>query len=317
MAGDVDKPKDSVTFYCRDCRERFAGKPDFIESAPLETYHPYLYFKKCPICREDAPQAHWERNLLKAWANSTGPKTDAGKAASAANLEGHPTPEESLRTRFNAMSHGLTANVATYYPARPGKYPECDGCEFKDSICGDEIACLKKMDLFFKHHVAFDTKDPGKLMGLRANTQAAIQAIIDSMILAIAQDGGPRIKEPVWTRNKEGFVELISYFDADTSEIVSLVEHKAHPLLKPLMEFISKNSMSLADMNMTPKVMEEQEALSGFIDNTKPQTATALEDFKQRTEESLDKMRGMIERSQEATKNDAILIEHQESESGG
>jgi hypothetical protein len=312
---DADKQKDFVTFYCKDCKYKFAGKPDFVESAPAETGHPFLYFKKCPICREDSPQAYWERNLLKAWANSTGPKTEAGKAASAANLDGHPTPDEALLTRFNAMKHGLNADVATYYPASPGKYPECESCEFKDSICTDEVACLKKMDLFFKHHVAFDTKDPGKLMGLRANTQAAIQSIIDSMILIIAQDGGPRIKEPIWSRDNEGFVKLVQYFDIEQNEIVSLVEHKAHPLLKPLMDFLSKNKMTLEDIGMTPKMQEEQAILSGFIDNTQPASATALEDFRERTEESLSGMREMIERSQETTKNDSILIEHQESES--
>jgi hypothetical protein len=57
------------------------------------------------------------------------PVTAEGKAAAAKNLEGHPTPQESRLTRFNAMKHGMEARTATYFPAKPGKYAFCEGCD--------------------------------------------------------------------------------------------------------------------------------------------------------------------------------------------
>lgn len=317
MARDHSEPLDSVTFYCKSCSNRFSQKPDFIEQAPEETYHPYLYYAKCTVCEKEVGQAHWERNLLKGWANATGPKTADGKANSAANLDGHPTQEEALRTRFNAMKHGLNAKVANYFPARPGKYPHCDGCEFLLYVCAKETACLKRTELFLRHQIAFDTKDPSKLMGLRAETQAAVQALINDMILVIAQDGGPRIKEPVWYHDKDGGFHMAGYTDELSGEFIQYQEIKAHPLLKTLIDFINKNSMTLADMEMTPKVQDEQSMLRGFIDQQKPGSEESLEDYRSKTSEQLANLRGMIEKSQEETKQDPIFLEFQEVENNG
>ncbi len=309
--------RNQVTFYCPDCKISFKKKPDLIEEYPERDYHPYFYYGNCPQCKEQCEQAYWDQNLLKAHAHATGPKTVAGKAASAANLEGHPTPEETLITRFNAMKHGLHAKVADYFPARPGKYPQCDGCELRESICSQEVACLKRVELFMKHHIAFDTKDPSMLMGLRADTQAAIQGLINDMILTIAQDGGPRVEDPVWTYVKDEGFQLVSYYDAGLGRMVRVTEKKAHPLLKPLIDFINKNSMTLADMEMTPKVQDEQEAMKGFLDAAKPNANESLEDFSQKTLGVMDDMKALIKKSQEATNNDPILIEHEQSEGNG
>ncbi|MFN3303133.1 MAG: hypothetical protein ACK44A_05365, partial [Roseateles sp.] len=101
---------DRVNFRCGVCRSGFSARPDLVEPAPEEEHHPWRYFAACPTCgAANQPQAAWERSLLKAHQMATGPRTPEGLAASAANLAGHPTAEEALRTRFNAMKHGLNA----------------------------------------------------------------------------------------------------------------------------------------------------------------------------------------------------------------
>lgn len=301
-----------IAFSCRGCRLAFRAEPGRVLDAPERDHHPFRYFADCPTCGEECEQAAWERALLKAWTRCTGPRTDAGKARATQNLEGHPTPEEALRTRFNSMKHGLYARTATYFPARPGKYPHCEGCEHLDNVCAQQVACLKRTELFMKHHIAFDTRDPTMLMEMRADTQAAIQALINDMILAIAQDGGPRLHSPEWYYDHDGACHLVKFRDEKTGEQQQLYKKEAHPLLRILMEFISKNSMSLADMGMTPRVQEEQDVIQGHLEAQTKDRQGVLE-YQARQTQALENLSALITRSQERIKRDPILIEHGES----
>ena len=159
MAIDRSKQLSEVTFYCKPCVFTFKAEPDRIEDALEQEYHPFAYFAPCPKCGIERGQVHYERNLLKAWRHATGPKTETGKAATAANLEGHPTPDEALRTRFNGMKHGLYARVATYFPAKPDGYAFCAGCDVDRVWCGNQPACTRQTEIFLRHHAAFEQRD--------------------------------------------------------------------------------------------------------------------------------------------------------------
>ena len=252
-----------------------------------------------------AEQAAWEKALLKAHACATGPKTEAGKAAVTANLRIRP---------FNAVKHGLYARTATYFPAKPGKYARCDGCEHLATLgcLAPPRACLKRHELLLRHDIAFRTQDPTLLLQNRSDTQAAIQGLIDDMILAIAQDGGPRIQEVVWYHDKDGVLHLAKWRDRFGTEH-QIHEIKAHPLLKPLMEFISKNNMTLADLEMTPKARDEQSALQGFLDQEGERQETLL-DYQERQAQALEDVQSLIARSQRRLASDPVLIEHAEME---
>jgi hypothetical protein len=314
---DISSPLLKVGFHCRaeGCGARFEAPPARCEDAPEREYHPFQYFVTCAECGEEAEQAAWQVNLMKAWPNATGPRTPEGKAATAANLDGHPTPQEALLTRFNAMKHGLFARTANYFPARPGKYPHCEGCEHLETeACVPHKACLKRTELFLKHQVAFDTQNPALLVRLRSDTQAGIQALIDDMLLVIAQDGGPRIKSPEWYYDKSGELHLVKWTDEDGNE-VQLHKLEAHPLLNVLMAFISKNSMTLNDLEMTPRAQDEQEALSGFMEARAGEQVAALE-HKEKQTRMLESLSGMIERSHQRLNHDAVLIEHGDAGDG-
>ncbi len=258
---------------------------------PDRPWHPYRYVTPCPECGEDAEQAHWEVNLYKAKANATGPKTPEGIAAVTKNIEGHPTPEEAVRTRFNAVKHGLRANTATYFPAKPGKYASCEGCEFRNG-CEEQVACTKKTELYMRHHIAFETRDPTLLTGIRATLQANISAIIDDIVLSIIQDG-VSLKTPEWYYDRDGGFHLAEYHDTD-GEKQLIMKVTAHPLLKTLGELISKNDMTLSSEGMT---MRQHDPDLADNENSSGVSGDELRDFQRRNEEQLTGLKKMIQRS--------------------
>ena len=303
----------SINFHCRSCEKRFEGEPTRIEEAPERTWHPWAYFATCPVCECEAEQAPWEIGLLAAQGKQTGPRTPAGLAAVTANLAGHPTPEEARRTRFNAMKHGLFSRVATFYPAKPGQYPHCDGCEYFEG-CGSQPACMKRTELFLRHQVAFETGDPGLLTDLRADLQAKIAAIIDDIILAIVRRG-VEVETPQWYYDKDGGFHLAKYTNTEGEQIL-LTEVKQNPLLKILSEMISRNNLTLADMNMTPKVQDDRDTLRGHLDDEKENRESLLEFQRQQTG-MLDQLSEQIARSRDRISRDPVLIEHQQASADG
>jgi hypothetical protein len=313
--GKVRDQLRAVRFHCRTCNERFQAEPDRIEDAPQDVWHPWRYFAACPTCRTEATQEHRERTLLKMWANATGPKTAEGKAAAAANLEGHPTPEEAVRTRFNALQHGLTAKVATYYPARPGRYPQCTGCEYIDTLCPTQTACLKRTELFLRHHVAFQTRNPALLVEVNADLQANVRALIEDMILSITQDGA-RLKSPKFYYDNDGGLHWVRMIDERTGEETPLYDISAHPLLKTLSDFLSKNAMSMADMMMTAKHVDEEETVRGYLAGQSAREESQL-GYQARQTAALEGLADLIRQSRADVAADPVLIEHQSNGGDG
>ncbi len=249
---------------------------------------------------------------MAAHGRQTGPKTPEGKAAVTANLAGHPTPEESLRTRFNAMKHGLFARVARYFPAKPGKYPHCETCEYLNNGCEDQVACLRRTELFMRYDIAFQTGDPSLLTELQADNQAMVQAIISDIMLAIISTG-VELKQPEWYFDpKEGDFHLVSYEKDGVQEYIYKVS--AHPLLKTLADFLAKNNMSLADLNMTPKGQEDSELLRGYLDNQGDRESLA--DYQRQQQAQLQALEEKFNRSREKLQRDPVMIEYDEAENG-
>lgn len=289
-------PKNKINFACAQCKKKFEDVPARIEDVEDRPWHPFEYFAVCPECGEEAAQVTWEKNIFKANTMATGPRTAEGRANSAKNIEGHPTPQEAQITRLNAMKHGLFAKTAQYFPAKPGRYPQCEDCEYMaDEVCVEQKACLKRAEVMLRHQVAFDKKDPEILMGQFAETHAAMHTMIDWMIITIAADGGPQLKNPTWYYDKDGTFHLAKWVDESKVE-QQMFDHQAHPLLKPLIEYVSKLSMSLEDLGMTPKVQDENDLMKGFIDQEEKSKETE-HGFQQRLEDNSNKLISLIESS--------------------
>ena len=304
---------DEVNFYCLRCRHKWQATPDEVQDAPERDWHPWRYWaNECPRCgAENVEQAGWERSLLKAYTQSTGPKTAEGRARVTANLAGHPTPEEAQRTRFNAVQNGLYSRVATYFPAKPGKYPQCEGCEYLNNGCEVQIACLKRTELFMKHQIAFETKDPALLTLMAADMQAGIRGLIDDMILTVIGDG-VRLRAPKGSLDKDGNFRLHQFMD-DDGQFRPIEEYSAHPLLKVLGDFLQKNAMSLSDYAMTPKAQDDKDVIEGYLDGASQDRESLLE-YQGKTADALQHLRELVARGQQRAARDPVLIEYQQGD---
>ncbi|MBN8922359.1 MAG: hypothetical protein BGP10_12370 [Rhodanobacter sp. 68-29] len=307
---------DDVRFHCLDCDYRFEAKPVRVEDAPEDEWHPWRYVGTCPECGRECEQERQQRGLLKAWAHATGPKTAEGLASTAKNLEGHPTPEEARRTRFNGLKHGLNARTATYWPARPGKYPDCDGCEYFSS-CFTATACQKRVDLYFAHHLAFTAGDPKLLNDLNADLHANLRSIVNLMILDVIRDGST-IRTPAWYYDKDGgfHVAQIGGRDDDSGKLLphereTIMVLTEHPMLKRIGEWVAKIGLSLSDMGMTPKAKEATEDAVGYLAGQQQRQESQLE-YQKRTTLALEDLSNLIARSRENTVRDPVLIEHKQ-----
>lgn len=296
-----------VTFQCRECRHTFKAAPARVEDAPELEHHPYRYFAHCEKCRKEVPQAPWERSLQKAWENATGPKTPEGKAAVAKNLEGHPTPEEARRTRFNAMKHGLNAKVANYFPSKPGGYSFCSTCDVDHDHCRAQPACIKKTELFMLHQAAFEQRDPKKLMGVYSDLQAAVFAVIQQILQTIIADG-VKITAPQYYTDKDG-VLIIAQYMGDDDKLHTINDIEAHPLFKPLAELLSRTGLTLADMGMTTKVIEDQTEDMGRLAGDQLQTEQ-LAEFQRKQIQLLQGLKDSVDRGNKKTASDPVLLEY-------
>ena len=305
---------DTVVFRCHSCKKNFECKPERVEDEPARAHHPFRYFAACPVCGEEVEQAQYHVNLIKAWCNSTGPKTEEGKAATAKNLEGHPTPEEAKRTRFNAMKHGLNARVAQYFPAKPDKYAACETCDIDRAFCASQPACQKQTQLFMLHQAAFEQRDPKHLIPIYADMQAGITAIMQQILQTILKDG-VSLRTPAWAVDKDGKVVIAEYVDLATGQLHRIHEVKAHPLLRVLQDFLSKNGMSLADMGMTPRVIEQEEAAMGKLAQD-GETQQSLLEYSQRQAAALENLADLAKRANAKKMQDPVLIEYQQQNGG-
>jgi hypothetical protein len=313
MAKDWTAALREVNFRCGECRHAWAGDPDLVEAAPEVEHHPHRYFANCPKCgAAHQPQAAWERALMKAHQRSTGPKTPEGIKAAAANVVGHPTAEESLRTRFNAMKHGLTARTATYFPAKPDRYNFCTQCDVNRSWCAEQTACVKQTEIFLLHHAAFQARDPKILSGLHSDLQAGLTATLQ-MLLQQALGDGVILRTPKVVLDKDGNSTTLTYLDGDGVRRY-IYELQAHPALKVITEFVSRLGLSMADLGMTVRAADlEAESLPGRL-SMDAQTQEALSSFGERMAATMAAAKDMLAKSAQLTREDPVLVEHEANE---
>lgn len=310
MAKDWSGQLKEVNFKCGVCRTSFSGVPDLIEDDPGAPHHPYRYLAHCPVCKaEHQPQASWERGLLKAHQTSTGPVTEAGKAASASNLEGHPTSEETRRTRFNAMKHGMAAQTATYFPAKPDGYAFCGQCDVGRDWCAKQPACVKQTEIFMLHHAAFAQRNPKLLTSLHADLHAALMATLQMCLQAVLGEG-VLIKQPRVELDRDGTPITLSYINAEGKKAY-IYDYTSNPAFKPIADLVSRLGLSMSDLGMSVRTLEADEDKGMGVLKLDGAAKETLEAFGQRMLEASKNAAKLIADSQAATKADPVFIEHQ------
>ena len=312
MPKDWTKELDRLNFRCQvvTCRATWAGKPDLVEPDEEAQHHPFRYFATCPRCKaENQPQAAWERSLLLAHQRATGPRTAEGKAATAANLVGHPTPEEALRTRFNGMKHGLNARVATYFPAKPDGYAFCERCDVDRIWCYEQPACVKQTELFMLHHAAFEQRDPKVLSRIHGDIHAALVASLQMCLQAVLGDGVV-LKVPKVQLDEKGKSVTLSFIDMNGDQHY-VYEYMANPAFKPIADLVTRLGLNLADLGMTAKTADDSDAeLRGKLAGANV-AGEALENFSQRMANVLENLSGKMDAARARSAQDPVLLEHQ------
>jgi hypothetical protein len=316
MAQDWTQKLTAVNFRCGVCKTTWTDEPDLVEEADEDEglqHHPYRYYGDCPKCHaEMQPQAAWERALMKAHQAATGPKTAEGLAKVGKNLEGHPNAEAVLRTRFNAMKHGMNARTATYFPARPGKYSFCERCDVDRAWCANQSACVKQTEIFMLHHAAFDQRNPRVLAGLHADLQAGLTAMLQ-MLMQEVLGAGVVITQPRVELDRNGTSQTLSYLDGN-GERQYVMDRQAHPAIKAISELVSRLGLSMTDLGMTVRAADPEEADAGGklqLDTASKQT---LEDFNRRMVDAMSGARQLLANAERKTREDPVLVAHEARE---
>lgn len=315
MRKDWSARLDAVTFRCAVCTHTWEGQPDLVEPDDNAAHHPFRYFAHCTACgAKNQQQAPWERALLKAHQAATGPRTPEGMKATAANLAGHPTPDEALRTRFNAMKHGLNARTATYFPAKPDGYAFCKSCDVDRLWCYDQPACVKQTELFMLHHAAFEQRDPRVLAKVHSDLHAALVASLQMCVQAALADGvvikTPKVEYVPGNETEAGGHVAVSYVD-EHGKRHQIFDYMANPVFKPIADLVTRLGLSLADLGMTVQAADdEQAALRGRLP-ANAATAPALEDYAERTLRAMEKLHETISTARADAARDPVLLEHQ------
>lgn len=310
MRKDWSAELSSCSFRCDVCRHTWQAKPDLVEPDAEAPHHPYRYFGHCPSCEaQNQPQAPWERALLKAHQMATGPRTPEGVAATTANLAGHPTPEETMRTRFNAMKHGMHARTATYFPAKPDGYAHCARCDVDRDYCAAQPACVKQVELFMLHHAAFEQRDPKVLGRVHSDLHAALVATLQLCLQQVLGDGVV-IKTPK-VQVFEGTSVTLQWTDS-AGQRHTVYEYAANPVFKPLTDLISRLGLSLQDLGMTQQAGDEQDAaLRGRLAGAGQPVAEQLASYADRMATAMERLGKVIGEARAEAEADPVLLEHQ------
>lgn len=277
-----------------------------IEDRPDQEIHPFEYFATCPTCKTEIPEHPSIKNLYKAWLHATGTKSPE---ISSKNL---PSPD-SPRRKFNALKSGLFAKKAKYFPAKVGRYPECDGCEHSNE-CEEIGICLQisKLKMMVTH--AFDTKDPGQLQPLFQETQADFFVLLRRLFSHVFKHG-EILEAPVWHGMKSGYT-MVKFKDPVTGKKRQLMQYELHPAVRAIFEMLQKNALSLADLNLTPKTEAEHSATMGHLRLAENER----ESLQEHRSKMVDTTRTFLEAMAGAgsqRRNDPIYLEHQEENGGG
>lgn len=293
---EPDNYNTQIAFHCTfnsgGCGQRFKTKKYESEPYPEREWLKTHYYAECPRCKNLASQASWQIAQWKTFHDHGhfGAATPEGKAAVRKANKERP-PESHKISRYNAMTHGMTAKVADTYPSRPGKYDECETCEWLNNGCGDAFhECLKKLEVFLQFHVAMKEGN-GRLLGdLLARDQAGLSAIRSGLIRAIAKYG-VMLETPEWIYDKEKGFKIAEYNDEyGEKRIINKLE--VNPGIKSLTELIARNHTTLADMGLTPGIKEEEKTLPGYLDDEDKESVAAAQQRMSEGVESLRKLMG-------------------------
>jgi hypothetical protein len=141
-------------------------------------------------------------------------------------------------------------------------------------------------------------------MGIYSELHSALFAVLQQILQTIIADG-VKITAPQYYTDKEGVLIIAQYVD-DTGHVQTINDISAHPLFKPLGELLSRLNLTLSDMGMTTKVIENEDGQQGHLT---PPAADDLSEFKRAQMSALENLASKLERGRSKTSQDPVLLE--------
>jgi len=245
------KPKPFIYLKCLDC-------PDTKENLFLIPPEEKQGFT-CPICGgvNISTPPWWYVNLVDAWRSGKGgPKTQKGKARSA----------------INSITHGKYSHTA-YYPAKPGKYPECENCPYREICEKEKKICYKRNEKILKYVYALEYGDMSPISEEAGVKLAKLDILMDQIYHEIMEEG---LTQEVIGMTQKG------------DEWVK--EKKANPLLLELRAIAKDLGYTSTDWNLTKKSQKETKYLDDLAGSFKEKELKKVkEDMMARVMEVMEK----------------------------
>ena len=233
-------------FYCKKPCETFIHTADYHENEEGR------WVTICPNCGVSVPISNYRRNLHVS--EHPGPTSAEGKAASAKNLDGERgqfnTEAARDRASQNAYKHGMYSQQPQLLaPAKPGKYPMCDGCELIDECLGGFKFCPKNMEPALKYLKAYKEGNHTELKDLAGLTQAQMFSMLQMSFQDVFE---------------KGTLVLDQYFHKDGELAKEL--YKANPVMGKIIDMMVSLGFTADQQEMTPKASDEADVLKGSLE---------------------------------------------------
>ena len=262
-----------IGFYCArkyfGCGNRFYTQDYTVDDYPDREWLPYIYTANCPLCHRESKQDHLQIARWKAIHDngSAGPKSEEGKERISVGNKGRD--ESTYRvSRFNAITHGENCKKATLFPARPGQYDQCEGCEWLENGCGSPEMrfCQKRNEIYLQISAAMQNGDPSKMSDLFVGLQTNLVGIAMDMARSIMVRGVELVTPELYEDREDGRKRPVEYLD-ESGYRRTVMKVEVNPLIPVFSALMKNNKMDLATFGLTPERKEEEKAFKGNIDD--------------------------------------------------
>jgi len=236
----MDEKKREKTFYCKNSyHDKHVWWTDDFKEDPDSG----IFVSECPLCNEECPEVSYRyRNMAKAWENSTGPKTEAGKA----------------RSRLNGWKHGARSQAFSLLaPALHGKYPQCENCQYSEPCESEPYKyCPMMIQPVVEFMQAYKEGNPAALKEI-AGLQVAQAFRTLQMMFADVQKRGIVLQSPK-LYGKDGLI-------ATDEDGETIYEISANPILAMIPKFMELIGNTAEQQEMTPRQNVDEGDINGVF----------------------------------------------------
>jgi hypothetical protein len=261
------------TFFCRDCHHSWRTK--------VCEYHDDIAYSGCPNCNTPQHEVpHYYFNLPQMMeaqkGKHTGPKTEEGKK----------------RVSLNGFKHGLyTSQKTILAPAKKDKYPECEGCPYRDKCEIEYKYCPVNLSLFMKFAQAYADGQIKELQEIAGMMQGKALTILGMLYNDVFKEGTTKERR------------YITNLDKESNEETVVLEIQTHPALRRIPEFHQLLGFTADQQNMTPAKSEEVKTAKGFL-NAEESKNVNLNEFVESQKNELSKIKESLIKAAKLRNND-------------